>query len=221
MKQREQEEARQLREDGLSLKAIAKRLGVSPGSVSAWCRDTELSPSQKERLEQFCRPTYAEQIELGKGSAYLARVARLQFQQEGREQASKGDLLHAQGCMLYWAEGAKNRTSVEICNSNADLIKMFQEFLVSKLEVKKSDIHFRLTIHRGEDIERCKDIWIKHLDISEEQIREIALKDPSNKRKKKLPYGMCMLRLHDVKVVQHIFGAIAYYANLEHPLCLD
>lgn len=45
----EREEARRLREAGVPYKRIAKRLGVSVGSVHRWTRDIELTPEQRER----------------------------------------------------------------------------------------------------------------------------------------------------------------------------
>ncbi|MCF7865381.1 MAG: helix-turn-helix domain-containing protein [Candidatus Pacebacteria bacterium] len=39
-------QARSLREKGMSIKSIAKQLGVSVSSVSLWCRDIILSKEQ-------------------------------------------------------------------------------------------------------------------------------------------------------------------------------
>jgi transcriptional regulator with XRE-family HTH domain len=51
MKIRERDEARTLRrEQGQSIKEIARAVGVSCSSVSLWVRDIELTPAQIEAL---------------------------------------------------------------------------------------------------------------------------------------------------------------------------
>ena len=47
----EKKKARDLRFKGQSIKQIAKRLKVSPGSVSLWCRDIKLTIAQEKALK--------------------------------------------------------------------------------------------------------------------------------------------------------------------------
>jgi transposase-like protein len=51
MKTEERELARAIRrEEGASIKEIARRVGVAPSSVSLWVREIELTPAQKREL---------------------------------------------------------------------------------------------------------------------------------------------------------------------------
>ena len=54
----EWEEARKLRSEGLSVRRIAARLGVSVSSVSVWVRDVPLSREQRAALEVPRRKAY-------------------------------------------------------------------------------------------------------------------------------------------------------------------
>jgi hypothetical protein len=108
----EREEARRLRrEDGLAVRVIAERLSVSKSSVSLWTRDIELTEEQHERLRR-ANPIHNQQHRGQEGRRATARWARLAAQEHGRAQAGQGDLLHLQGCMLFWAEGSRRRNSV-------------------------------------------------------------------------------------------------------------
>src|SRR5687768_10778332 len=105
----EREQARLLRrQNGLSVKEIAARLGVARSSVSLWVRDIELTEQQHEALRAR-NPIYNQQL-AGRGDTSARRRAeRRAFQEHGRALARRGDPLHAIGCMLYWAEGDKRR----------------------------------------------------------------------------------------------------------------
>ena len=51
-KSKEKLHARQLRKKGLSIKNIAQKLSVSPGSVSIWCSDIVLTKDQIKKAEK-------------------------------------------------------------------------------------------------------------------------------------------------------------------------
>ena len=51
------------------------------------------------------------------------RNIRRTYQEEGRRRARQGDPLHQAGCMLYWAEGTKNRNTACVTNSDVHLIQ--------------------------------------------------------------------------------------------------
>jgi hypothetical protein len=59
-KDREREEARRLRAEGLSLGAIAKQLGVAKSSVSVWVRDIPGPPRPPKKPRPLGRPTTPE-----------------------------------------------------------------------------------------------------------------------------------------------------------------
>jgi len=114
--------ARELRSQGWSVKEIERALGVSRSSISVWVRDVALGPDERARLVSRSRlgPMVAAERK-----ASAARAQRVRYQAEGRRRAQAGDPSYAAGCMLYWAEGAKERNSVKLVNSHPALLRVF------------------------------------------------------------------------------------------------
>jgi AcrR family transcriptional regulator len=142
----ERENARKLRKEGLPYKRIAARLGVSPGSVYLWTKDIELTEEQvAANLRGPGGPQNPEHVRR-RAAAWAARcrAARAVSQDDGREAARTGDLLHLAGCMLYWAEGAKARNAVRFTNSDPHMLRFFRHFLVDALGIEPADIHMSI-----------------------------------------------------------------------------
>jgi transcriptional regulator with XRE-family HTH domain len=118
VKTRERDEARRLRRElGLPLKEIARHVGVAVSSVSLWVRDIELTPDQHRALLDR-NPAYNRQRNGSKEMAARYRAKRLLYQEEGRRLARRSEPLHVAGCMLYWAEGSKERNQLQLTNSD-------------------------------------------------------------------------------------------------------
>jgi hypothetical protein len=43
--------------------------------------------------------------------------------------ARRGNVLHATGCMLFWAEGSRNRNTLCFTNSDPAMVRFFVGFL--------------------------------------------------------------------------------------------
>lgn len=134
-------EARRLRREGLAMKVIASRLDVSRASVHLWTSDLELTPEQRARVaaaaQELRTATWRERN----------RARRRAYQQEGRERARQGELLHQAGCMLYWAEGAKERNCVALANSDVHMVRFFVRFLRECFDVDPARFAVCLNVH--------------------------------------------------------------------------
>jgi len=99
MKTVEREQARLMRRnEGRSIKEIARLLGVSTSSVSHWVRDVELTQEQHDALQ--ARNRLHERQRLARAAmSEKARRLRRQAQDEGRRRATQGDCLYNAGCM--------------------------------------------------------------------------------------------------------------------------
>src|SRR5918996_2552517 len=206
----EYREARRLRkEEGMPLKRIAARLGVSVGTVHAWTRDIELTPKQQWRNLYGPRgPANPEHVAARAATRRRASCAkRLAFQREGRDRARDGDPLHMAGCMLYWAEGSKQRNLVELANSDLHLVWLFCRFLRTCFRVEPTDFRIRLNVYTGNDlsIEEIERHWLDALELPRECLIGHTLNhlptSSSGKRRNKLPYGVCSVRVHSTHTV--------------------
>lgn len=214
------------REEGLSLKDIARRLDVAKSSVSLWVRDIELTPEQHEVLRRN-NAMHERQLLAREALIRKHRVRRVAAQEEGRMYARVGDPLHAAGCMLFWAEGTKHRNMVQLTNSDPDLVRFFGHFLREFFFVQDDD--FRVTCNLFADhIERqveIEQLWLDVLDLPRtclcKSIVNNYSKHSQKMRRNKLPYGTCRVSVHSTRAVQSIYGAIQEYAGITRREWLD
>ena len=132
-----------------------------------------------------------------------------------------GNLLHALGCMLYWAEGARNRNAIHFVNSDPAMIAFFARFLRICFEVPDDKIRVRCNLF-SDGVDRQREIeqfWLDLLGLPRTCLTRSAVnvysKYSKKKRRNRLPYGTCRLKVCDTSIVQHIYGAIQEYAGFE------
>jgi hypothetical protein len=213
----EQAEARRLRRLGTPMKQIAADLAVSNASVHLWTRDIALTPGQRQANLRRARTT------AGRAWSEVCRARRATFQAEGRARAREGDSLHLAGCMLYWAEGSKERNAVRMVNSDLHVMRLFRRFLKDRLDVKDDAIRIALNVYtnNGLTLEQIEWRWLDGLALDRSSLRKHTLDhmptSSSGRGRSKLPYGVCNLAVHSTRLVQHIFGAIQEYGDFEEP----
>lgn len=214
----EREKACTLRKQGKSIKEIALEVGVSSSTASRWVREIKLTKQQIDHLKQQQKQWDSQNkgAQQNKNNAYSRR---LEYQKEGRLKARKMDILHMQGCMLYWAEGTKDRNRLEFVNSDVNMMKLFIYFLRSSLDISDSQIQVRIHCHANlqEQISEIEEFWSRELNLPLENFGKVQIKNGSASRKNRLKYGICGLRVENTKHVQQIFGAIQEYGGFDNP----
>ena len=119
--------------------------------------------------------------------------------------ALEEEKLKIAGVMLYWAEGALKRNTVDFANSNPDMIRIFLRFLREICGVDESRLRVYLYGYSYQDLTELKNYWHRITDIPLNQftkpyIREGAL----NASNRKLPYGLVHIRYNDKKLLELI-----------------
>ena len=220
MKAKEREEVRRLRkEEGMSIKKIANKVGVSKASVSIWVRDIELTDEQKLNL----KPSV---VAMSISNRETFKKIREKYQEEGKIKAKENNALHIMGCMLYWAEGNKQKNSARLSNTDSNIIKLYVKFLRECFNVKNEDfvISIQCYTDKGITIEQIEKYWLELLSLERQNLRKtLANYDKRGKdsiRKKHL-YGTCTVAVHSTEIVQSIFGAIQEYGGFNNPEWLD
>jgi hypothetical protein len=208
----------------MSLKAIARELGVSVGSVSVWTRDLELTEEQVAALAAV-NPRHSQQVRGQHNRSQNARVKRLIAQMQGRALARRRDPLHQAGCMLYWAEGSKSRNTLQFVNSDPHMIRFFMRFLEECFAVARDRLVFSINcyVDNGLDIDAIEAWWLDELQLPATALRKHTINNPSassQRQKRNLPYGTGRLVLHSTLVLQSIYGAIQHYADFDEPAWL-
>jgi hypothetical protein len=221
----EMAEARRLRGTGASLKGIAAQLGVSPSSVKAWTADIVLTSEQiAANLDRSAGEWHPERLRHAAAArSATCRARRLESQAQGRARARGGDPLHQAGCMLYWAEGSKDRNDVRLTNSDSRLVQFFCRFLTVSLEIDPLDIRVSINVYtnNGLSIRDVEEHWLGVLGLPRSCLRKHRLNhtptSSSGQARGRLPYGVCRVSVHSTRAVQQIYGAIQEYGGFDEP----
>ena len=174
-----EQQARQLRRQGLSILAIASQLHVAKARVARWVHDIpgpqQITAAGEQRRMEGCRRYW------NKESA--ARETRRQA--ISAEAASQiGSLTEREimiaGAIAYWCEGCKSkpyhhRERVTFMNSDPALIQFFLRFL-DVADVPLSHLRFRVSIHESADIAAAERFWQEVTGAGPEQFSKPVLK---------------------------------------------
>ena len=203
----------------MSVREIARVLEISPGTASRWLRDVPLRPEQVAAL-QARNPVLNGQMAGARRLAEKARAARVDAQAHGRAFAEARDPLHIAGCMLYWAEGSKNRNNVTFTNSDAEMVRFFLGFLRRCYAVKNDRVTLSINVHLGNGLSlvELEDWWLEALDLPRSCLRKAAVNRTSKSslgRRPPLVYGTARLSVCSTFIVQSIYGALQAYGQFE------
>jgi hypothetical protein len=202
----------------MSIREIAKELGVSRSSVSVWVRDIELSTAHVEGLRRR-NPRYDASRNGAAANSARALKRHVEAQDEGRRRAREGDGGYAAGCMLYWAEGSRAKGSVRFANSDPEMLRFFADFLRKSFGV--ADERMRVSCNLfADDRKQAAEIeafWLQTLNLPLVCLRASTVNHYSpvslKKRLNALPYGTCHLAVHDTWLVHVIHGSIQELAG--------
>lgn len=229
-KHKEKEQARLLRQSGISVRHIAEKLHVAKSSVSGWVRDIVLTEDQKKIL-QLNNPSYNLAILLTGAKKHQDRTKekRVLWQKQGRElvKTLNHNYEYIAGCMLFWAEGAKRNDVVNFVNTDVAMMKMFIRFLRKFFHISDEKIAVRIHCYtnNGISISEINNFWLEQLELPSTCLRKGRINQPpkSSKllRKGKHLYGVCTLNVCSTEIAQKLFGSIQEIAQLDKPMCMD
>ena len=123
--------------------------------------------------------------------------------------------------MLFWAEGARRRNTVQFVNSDPAMIAFFWRFLRTCFDIpdEKVAVSCNLFADHASHQAEIEQFWLDLLDLPANCLRKSTVnhysKYSQKKRRNKLPYGTCRLQIGDTRVVQHMYGAIQEYGDFE------
>jgi transposase-like protein len=204
--------ARKLRrEEGASINEIARRIGAAKSSISRWVRDIDLTDEQRESLRVAA---YNGHIKGRTMTVRLRREARVMAQEDGRMRAQQSDAFFTAGCMLYWAEGSKDRNRVEFTNSDPEMVRFFVRFLKTYWDLRDEEIRLACNLF-ADHLDKQRDIeqfWLDVAQLPVESLRKsrvnVYSKYSKKKRQNRLPHGTCRVTVARTRVVQAIYGGI-------------
>ena len=141
--------------------------------------------------------------------------------------ANTADKLFVAGCMLYWAEGGKQRNQIKFVNSDPDMIRLFVAFLRRYWNLADSNIRITCNLF-ADHVERQREIeqfWLDLAGLPRSSLCKSTVNVYSRyskkKRQNRLPYGTCRVTVSRTRIVQSIFGAIQEIAGFTRDAWLE
>ncbi len=181
--------AQDLRSRGLTLSEVHMRLVDTFGKTSRsrtwqYVQNTPIQPEYqarwKERAGSALFRSKQEEDRALKRAQQLIRETPL---------SQREHLLMA--AMLYWGEGTKR----ELCviNTDAYLLRIFIDALVNTLHIPRTRFTFALRLYEDLEPDAATVYWCGMLGLLPKQLTTVSIL--SGKKKGKLKYGMCRVRL--------------------------
>lgn len=195
----EQEEARELRAQNLTLLEIATKLGVSKSSVSLWVRDVPFTPSPR-RHGPHRRPNRLHE-------AKLREIEELDAAGRQRIGVLSDEAFLVAGIALYAGEGSKTGNEVSFANTDPRMIRLFCAWLRRFFDVDESRLRVRVYLHEGLDLDAAEHHWSQVTGVPREQFRSPyrAVADPTIRRAKH-EFGCAYVRYCSATTLRTILG---------------
>ena len=206
--------ARVLRNAGLSIKDIQKRLNVSRSSVSLWVRDVRLSDKQLKKLYLNKKTGALKGSIVAAMNKIKAREALTkELMTTGEREVgnlSKRDKFIA-GTAMYFAEGSKGDKSVSFSNSDPMAIRFMMDWFIEECGVPGNKFRANLYLHDNLSEVRAKKFWSKLTTIPLSQFGKsyIVKNNPNRLRKIKHIYGVFRITISNVNLHRKIMGWIS------------
>ena len=186
-KSKQRNKAIEMRKRGVSVRTIAKEVGVSKSSASLWVRDIILSVEQMEELKK--RKIKGWELCRLKG-ALTQKQRRLDLIKKEKKEGiinlknlSEREFF-VSGVALYWAEGSKKRREFSICNSDPEMIVFLIKWMNKFFGIETKNIKVVVginEIHRKRE-QMVKDYWSKVTGIPISQFRKTSFKKTKNNK---------------------------------------
>lgn len=215
MKLLEKNKAIELRRQGKTLGEILKEVSVSKGSLSYWLRNISLTDEQLARIkyksdiikDKFIKFNESKRKESENNKRIIVNKAIREINSASLRE------LKLIGIGLYWAEGYKGRAcrGVEFTNTDPAMIKLMMRWFREICCVQESQFRIRIQIHNATDVAKIRRYWSSITGIPTNQFTKTYIKtSPTSKRKSGIliPYGVCSIRISDIKLITRIRGWI-------------
>lgn len=219
MKIEKQKQARELRQQGYSIKQIEKIVGCARSSVSEWVRNIQLTDEQQKKLQKNISIGVMKSGKINKQRFLDVRIAA---QEIGKQRAKTGDQLFIAGCMLYWGEGTKSRNLMAISNSDPEVLRFFLKFAKECFNVPQEKIRISIQCYNDKhSVEDIEEYWQKTLELPKSSFTKTILNHVSSYSKNKrcgiCHYGTVQIRISGVQFIQQVYGGIQSFAGFDKP----
>lgn len=193
-----------LRKHGHSLPEIRHLTGHGTATIFKYIQDIRILPKFQDLWKNKRKSSVARMLKEQK-------KAQDQAKRLIRKVERKGRILIA--ACLYWAEGEKKDFSLS--NTDPNLIKIFVECL-KEFGITKENLRVTIRTYEDLDRERVCNFWSKVVGIPKKSIINVNIL--KGKKKGKLQYGMCRIRVIKGGYLLKLLHALKELIKIRAPL---
>lgn len=171
-----------LRSLGKSLPEISRELSVPKTTVFRYIKNVEILPEyislwESKRSGSKHKKLLKEQQAFSDGQKTVGNLS------------TKEKMLFA--CAIYWGEGSKK--DFGLSNTDPELIKTFINILRNDFNIHDDRLRISIRIYEDMDRDKCLNFWSQVVRIEKEKFTNVDVL--FGKKKGKLEYGMCRVRV--------------------------
>lgn len=207
MKLVKQEEARNLRKEGYSIKEISTILGVAKSSVSLWVRNVRLSSTARKIIEaKFTNGRLRAKQAIEQRTANRLRSAE-EFARETLKSFPKNKMTYRVCCaLLYSCEGTRslNDKDFRFTNSDPRLMSAFLTLLRASFTIDESKFRACVHLHDYHDEKTQLQFWSKTTSIPLSQFIKSYKKSHTGKQRREGYPGCIQVSYNDVSLARQI-----------------
>ena len=214
MKQKEKQEAIELRKQGYSIAELQRKFKVSKSTASLWCRDVPLNSQAKKILEDKwtdgqirSQATIRRKSDEKKKSAEIYADAVLGSISDDRHTKM---LICA---MMYRCEGSGRRSFLCFTNSNPQLLASFLNLLRSSFDLDEKKFRAHMHLHPYHSEARQLKFWSKTLTIPKTQFMKSFRKENGGIYKREGYQGCVGVRYYDADIARKLHTVAERYIN--------
>ena len=219
------ERALKLRLRGKSYNEISSNLSISKSTLHSWLEKVQLSKKARNRINlRRHEGSMRGLLKRNKLQTHRARQRAALNRQIGKDmiqKTSRRELLII-GAALYWGEGYKRahfkdgrkltHHTVSLSNADADLVRVFLNFLRNCFKIKDEEIAISLHLYDHINQQEAIRFWQKATNLPSKQFSRIyyGVSIASQRRRKynRLPYGTAQVRVNSTPLYHQIMGLI-------------
>lgn len=175
----------------LSSREVGKKLGISQWQVIKIMKRNNIPRRSASEADQI--------VFSNKPLSYIKKVNLTKNERE----------LHAAMLMLYWAEGTKGHHTVDLSNSDPNMVKLFLKGLRTIYRIDEKRLRVYLYCYQNQNVNTLLGYWSTLLDIPKDQFSKPYVRKDFDERKiNKMVHGLAHIRYSDKKLLMQIKAEI-------------
>jgi len=182
-------EAKKLRDAGYSYNMINEKLRIAKSTLSNWFKDTAFTPNREIIHRVRYGPMKAAQVNHNRKVEEIKMLNQIGVKEIGI--INKRDLWML-GLGLYIGEGSKSYETLQIVNSDPEIIKLAIRWFKEICGLENENIVIAIHIYPDNGEDKCIKFWKDITGLPLENFRKTQIDRRGNKspiKKNKLPYG--------------------------------